>query len=171
MPQRLLACRLPFPGRAFVLLGSGFPLVGREFAAAGLRSAPPPPAFAVPAAPTRSARSLRNRCSGPVPAWRAAARYASRAPSVSPAISSRCARTALSRWLPAIHRSRSRGSSSRSPSRGPLTIAIATARFSRTAAPGAICSSRSYRARICGQSVSPPSGVSTCTAAMAACSR
>ena len=48
--------------------------------------------------PSRAARESRYRCSGMLSVRRAASWYCSRAPARSPAISSRCARTAASRW-------------------------------------------------------------------------
>ena len=102
----------------------------------------------------RAARSARYRCSGMLAVILAARRYDSRAAAVSPASSSRCARTASSRWVWAIRSSSSRVPSRASPARGPSTIATATARLSVTTGPGDTSSSTSYSARICGQSVS-----------------
>src|SRR5258708_1810052 len=77
----------------------------------------------------------------------AALRYESRAAPSSPARSSRCARTASSRWLWAIRSSPSSVPSKARPARGPLTIAIATARFKVTTGPGEIRSNTSYRSQ------------------------
>src|SRR6266852_5397247 len=88
---------------------------------------------------------------------------------MSPAISSRCPRTASRRWLWVMRSSASSVPSSTSPARGPFTIATATARLRVTTGPGETRSSTSYRARICGQSVSAALGASSWTAAMAAC--
>ena len=104
------------------------------------------------------------------PCARAARVYASRAASRSPASSSRCARTASSRWWPAIRLSPASESSSSRPARGPCTCAVAIARFSVTIGFGAIRSRIPYSTRICGQSVSAVLAASACTAAIAACS-
>ncbi|MBO0917174.1 hypothetical protein J1C73_23560, partial [Streptomyces laculatispora] len=69
---------------------------------------------------SRSARPRGQRASGMLRVAAAAEWQAARAPSVSPARSSRWARTASSRWLPA-GRSAS-ASASVSPARGPRPV-------------------------------------------------
>ena len=55
------------------------------------------------------------------------------------------------------------------PASGPSTMVTATAWLRATTGLSEISSSRSYRAVICGQSVSSAEAASSCSAAMAAC--